>query len=83
MVNDELPSKPGAISSPRAVQASPLDSVSGRDALSATVAARSVGPDATSPPTGIDAPPPITLLPAGHTTAASLGLTELLRLVEQ
>src|SRR5262245_18177649 len=79
MLSVQLPSKPGAISSARAVQASPPPSVRGRDAFSATVAARSV-PAATEPPT-IAAPPPTTLFPVGHGTAASFGLTELLPLV--
>src|SRR5262245_2772118 len=78
MVSDQLPSKPGAISSARAVQASLPDTVSGRDDFSATVAARSL-PAATEPPV-IAAPPEITFLPTGQRTAASFGLIELLTL---
>src|SRR5262245_20181707 len=78
MVSDQLPSKPGAISSARAVQASPEDNVIGRDDFSATVVARS-SPEATEPPV-IAAPPEITFLPDGQRTAASFGLTELLTL---
>src|SRR5262245_15570890 len=78
MVSDQLPSKPGAISSARAVQASLPATTTGRDDFRATVAARSV-PEATEPPV-MAAPPPITLFPAGQRSAASFGLTELLRL---
>src|SRR5262245_43971666 len=78
MVSVQFPSKPGAISSALAVQASLPEIVSGRGAWSAPVAARSE-PAATEPPR-IDAPPEIAIFPAGHRTAASFGLTELLRL---
>src|SRR6516162_8252044 len=79
MVSDQFPSVPGAISSALAVQPSPTESVIGRDAFNATVAAKSV-PDGTEPPV-IAPPPEITLFPAGQRTTASLGLIELLMLV--
>src|SRR5262245_2114219 len=72
MVSVQSPSNPGAISSARAVQASVLPNVTGRDDLSATVAARSV-PEATEPPV-IDAPPAITLFPDGQTYRDLAGL---------
>src|SRR5262245_33236705 len=78
MVSVQLPSKPGAISSARAVQASLPEIEIGRDDFSATVAAKSV-PESTEPPV-IAAPPEIARLPAGHRSAASFGLIELLML---
>src|SRR5580765_5579234 len=81
MLRIQLPSKPGVISSARAAQASLPDIVTGRDVFSATVAATSVAPACVTLPPMISAPPPITLLPAGHRTAAAFGLDELLTLV--